>query len=318
MEDILKHSRAIEESWAYHNGCYVMLKDIALSPTTQGLNYGTGTFEGIQAYWDDGKEVLYILKLQEHFERFEQSCKILRINLQHTIDDFCDITLNILRKNDYRQDVYIRPLAYKLAYESGTAVGVKLSGLTAAISIFPVPVKKGGSKVGVHCAVSSWQRIPDNCAPVRAKITGLYVNIALGVDEVQSAGYDDAIFLNQRGTVAEASTSNIFLVRKGALITPPVSAGILEGITRSAIIELAARELGLLVVERDVERTELYQAEEIFLTGTAVQVTPVLAIDQRPVGSSKPGEITTRLQALYQEAVHGNNPSYAHWITPVV
>src|SRR5919205_3218325 len=235
---------ASDEEWAYHGGELVKMGDVRLSPATHGLNYGTGVFEGIRAYWNESRGTLQVLKLREHYERFETSCRILHVELPHTVDELCDITLEILRRNAPQEDTYIRPLAYK-AVES---VGVNLRG-ASELSIFTVPMGYYVELTGLRCAVSSWRRTADNAIPARAKCTGSYVNTALAVDAAHRAGYDDAIFLTGEGFVSEASAANIFLARKDGLVTPPVTADILEGITRDAVMELAARELDLPATE---------------------------------------------------------------------
>ena len=303
---------ASDAEWCYHGGEMVKMGDVRLSPATHALNYGTGVFEGIRAYWSESKGTLQVLKLREHYERFEKSCRMLRIELPNTVDELCDITLEILRRNAPRQDTYIRPLAYK----SATSVGVNLLG-GSELSIFTVPMGNYVELTGLKTCVSSWRRTADNAIPARAKCTGSYVNTALAVDEAHRAGYDDAIFLTQDGQVSEASAANIFLVRKGEIVTPPVTADILEGITRDAIMELADRELGIPVVERDVDRTELYAADEVFFSGTGFQIAPVVEVDGRPVGTGSMGPVAERLQSLYFDAARGDNSDYADWTIAV-
>ncbi len=303
---------ASDAEWAYHSGEFVKMGDIRLSPATHALNYGTGVFEGIRAYWSPTRGTMQVLKMREHYERFEKSCRFLRIELPHTIDELCNITLEILQRNAPREDTYIRPLAYKCA----TSVGVKLAG-EDQLSIFAVPMGNYVELTGLRCCVSSWRRTSDNSIPARGKLTGSYLNTALAVDEAQRAGYDEAIFLTQDGHVSEASAANIFLVRKGGLITPPVTADILEGITRDAVIELAEKELGMPVAQRDVDRTELYAADEVFLTGTGFQIAPVVQVDGRPVGAGEIGPVSERLQELYFGAARGENPDYADWTVAV-
>jgi branched-chain amino acid aminotransferase len=303
---------ASEAEWCYHCGELVKLGNIRLSPATHALNYGTGVFEGIRAYWNEGRGTLQVLKLREHYERFEKSCRMLRIDLPHTVDELCEITLEILRRNAPREDTYIRPLAYK----SAASVGVKLT-VEEELSIFTVPMGNYVELTGLRCCVSSWRRTPDTAIPARGKLTGSYINTALAVDEAQRGGYDDAIFLTQDGHVSEASAANIFLLRKGGLVTPPVTADILEGITRDAVMELAEKELGMPVMLRDVDRTELYVADEVFLTGTGYQIAPVVEIDGRKVGSGEMGPVAGRLQELYFEAARGDNPDYGHWTVAV-
>jgi branched-chain amino acid aminotransferase len=295
-----------DAAWCYHGGEFVKMGDIRLSPATNALNYGTGVFEGIRAYWSEGRGTLQVLKLREHYERFEKSCRMLRIDLPHTVEELCEITLEILRRNAPREDTYIRPLAYKAA----ESVGVKLA-LEEGLSIFTVPMGNYVELTGLRCCVSSWRRTPDTAIPARGKLTGSYINTALAVDEAQRAGYDDAIFLTQDGHVSEASAANIFLV------PPPVTADILEGITRDAVMELAERELGMSVMLRDVDRTELYAADEVFLTGTGYQIAPVVEIDGREVGTGEMGPVAARLQELYFKAARGDNPAYDHWTVAV-
>jgi branched-chain amino acid aminotransferase len=307
-----KSFAASDAEWSYHGGEFVKMGDIRLSPATNALNYGTGVFEGIRAYWNERRGTLQVLKLKEHYERFEKSCRMLRIDLPHTVAELCEITLEILRRNAPREDTYIRPLAYK-AVES---VGVKLA-VDDELSIFTVPMGNYVELTGLRCCVSSWRRTPDTAIPARGKFTGSYINTALAVDEAQRAGYDDAIFLTQDGHVSEASAANIFLMRKGGLVTPPVTADILEGITRDAVMELVENEFGMPVAKRDVDRTELYAADEVFLTGTGYQIAPVVEIDGREVGTGEMGPIASRLQELYFEAARGDNPAYDHWSVAV-
>lgn len=303
---------ASDAEWCYHGGAMVKLGDVRLSPATHALNYGTGVFEGIRAYWNEERGTLQVLKLREHYERFERSCRMLRIELPHTIDELCDITLEILKRNGPREDTYIRPLAYK----SVTAVGVNLKG-ESELSIFTVPMGDYVELTGLKVCVSSWRRTPDTSIPARGKLTGSYINTALAVDEAHRAGYDDAIFLTQDGHVSEASAANIFLVRKGQLITPPVTADILEGITRDAVMELADKEMEILVIERDVDRTELYAADEVFLSGTGFQIAPITEVDGRPVGTGSIGPVVEKLQELYFKAARGEWPEYADWTVKV-
>jgi branched-chain amino acid aminotransferase len=286
--------------------------DVRLSPATHALNYGTGVFEGIRAYWSEERGTLQVLKMREHYERFERSCRLLRVDLTNTVDELCDITLEILRRNAPREDTYIRPLAYKAAQ----SVGVNLKG-GSELSIFTVPMGNYVELTGLKVCVSSWRRTPDNAIPARAKCTGSYVNTALAVDQAHRSGYDDAIFLTQDGQVSEASAANIFLVRKGEIVTPPVTADILEGITRDAVMELAEKELDLPVIEREVGRTELYVADEVFLSGTGFQIAPVVEVDDRPVGTGSIGPVAERLQELYFKAARGGWDEYADWTVAV-
>ena len=303
---------ANDAEWCYHGGELQKLGDVRLSPATHALNYGTGVFEGIRAYWNEGRGTLQVLKMREHFERFERSCRMLRIELPLTIDELCETTLEVLRRNAPREDTYIRPLAYKAA----EAVGVNLRG-ESLLTIFTVPMADYVELTGLKVCVSSWRRTPDTSIPARGKLTGSYINTALAVDEAQRAGYDDAIFLTQDGHVSEASAANIFLLRKGRLVTPPVTADILEGIARDCVMELAEKELGMTVLERDVDRTELYAADEVFLSGTGFQIAPIVEVDGRPVGTGGIGPVAERLQELYFKAARESLDGYEDWTVAV-
>jgi len=300
-------------SYAYFQGGIVPLEQAKVSIATHALNYGTGVFEGIRAYWNKSQEQLYILKGPEHYERMLQSCRILKIQLSETLDEMMQATIDILQKTGYQEDVYIRPLAYK----ADPIIKVKLSGIRDELGIFTVPLGEYlDVNKGLHIGVSPWRRLDDNAIPTRAKATGSYINAALAVDDLIESGFDDGVMLTPDGHVAEGTAANLFMVRGDKLITSKVSDAILEGITRSSLIELA-RDAGLTVEERSIDRTELYVADELFLCGTGVQVAPVTKVDHRPVGSGLPGDRTLTLQQLYFDAVRGNNPKYHSWLTPV-
>lgn len=301
-----------DDEWGYHDREFVKIGDIRLSPATHALNYGTGVFEGIRAYWNEEKGTMEVLKMREHYERFVTSCKMVHIDLDHTVDELCEITLEILKRNAPTMDTYIRPLAYK----SANSIGVNLKH-EDTLTVFTAPMGNYVELTGLRCAVSSFRRTPDSSIPARAKTTGSYMNTALAVDAAHRAGYDDAIFLTQSGVVAEASAANLFIVRKGQLITPPPTADILEGITRDAVMELAKAELGLDTVQRDIGRTELYAADEVFLTGTGFQIAPVVEIDDRKVGDGTVGKVAGELQEMYFRAARGEWDKYDSWTVPV-
>jgi branched-chain amino acid aminotransferase len=297
----------------YHNGKFVRYGDVKIGLLTHGLNYGTGCFEGIRGYWNQTQEQLYIFRLQEHYERLHRSSGLLRVSLEETIAQLCARTTDLVRRNKFRQDAYIRPIVFKSAEE----IGVRLHGVGHDLSIVVVPHKPYlDSSKGLRATISSWRRVDDNCAPARAKLTGIYVGSALAKTDAVLSGFDEAILLTSDGHVAEGSAENIFLMRDGALITPQVSDNILEGITRLTVMELASAELGLKVVERSVDRTELYQADEVFFTGTAVGVSPVVEIDHRPVADGEIGKVSAALVHLYDDVVMGRLSQYSHWLTP--
>lgn len=305
---------ASQEGLAYFNGHIVPMSEANINIATHGLHYGTGCFEGIRAYWNAEQEQLYVLKLREHYERFAFSRRVLKIGEHESIDALCDVTVELLRRQGFRQDVYVRPVAYK----SSRTIKLALSSLDDTISIFGFPM---GNYVdisaGLSVCISSWRRASNNAIPVRAKTTGGYINCALAVDDAVSAGFDEAIFLTDSGTVSEGSSCNLFLVKNGKVSTPRAADDILEGITRGAVMDLAERELGIKTEVRAIDRTELYDADEIFFTGTGVQVSPVTRVDGRPIGSGAPGPLTMDLQQRYLRAARGDDPAYVSWCTPI-
>lgn len=302
--------------YAYYQDRIVPYGCVGFTAGTQGLNYGTGVFEGIRAYWDETAGRLHVVKLREHLERFAASAKLLHLDLGQSVDALAEATQELLVQNAYRGDTYIRPIAHKLQLLPGTGFGVRLRGLTTALSIYALPMPSRSAIEGVRCLVSSWRRIPDVSLPARAKITGSYANIALAVDEAHAAGYDDAILLNTRGNIAEASTANVFLVRDGRLVTPHPGADILAGITRGCVLEMADAN-GDVVVERDVARSELYAADEVFLTGTGCELVPVTEVDGRPVGDGAVGPVARRYARQYRDAVLGRDEIHGRWLTTV-
>ena len=309
----LRRGAAPDTAFAFLDGEFIPIRDAKVSVLTHAFNYGTGVFEGIRAYWNAEDEQLYGLHLKEHYQRLHRSCRIMRIGLPYTTEDLVGITLELLRKCNYREDAYIRPIAYK----SSPLIGVRLHDLDDAFTVFAVPF---GTYIdidrGISCGVSSWRRTDDNAIPARSKITGAYVNAALAKTEAQEAGFDEAIVLTQEGHVSEGSAENLFLVREGILTTPPASDNILEGITRSSILQLAA-DAGVPTAVRSIDRTELYIADEVFLCGTGAQISPVTSIDHRTVGKGEPGPITQKLSHTYFDAVRGRAPRYRSWVTPV-
>ena len=309
----LRRGAAPDTAWAFLDGEFVPIRDARVSVLTHAFNYGTGVFEGIRAYWNAADEQLYALSLKEHYVRMHRSCRIMRIALPYTADDLVGITLELLRKCGYREDAYVRPLAYK----SSPVIGVRLHDLEDSFTVFAVPF---GTYIdidrGISCSVSSWRRTDDNAIPARAKITGSYVNAALAKTEAQEAGFDEAIVLTQDGHVSEGSAENLFLVRDGVMHTPPGSDNILEGITRSAILRIAA-DAGIATSIRQIDRTELYIADEIFLCGTGAQISPVTSVDRRQIGTGERGPITAKISGIYFDAVRGKVPQYRSWLTPV-
>ena len=303
-----------EEGYAYFNGEIVPMGEAKVSVATHALHYGTACFEGIRAYWNAEQEQLYLLKLREHFERMTNSWNVLRMRPKESVDDLCHITVELVRKHGYRQDVYVRPLTYK----SARTIKLTLSTLEDAITIYTFPM---GNYVdisaGLSVCTSSWRRANSNAMPVRAKVTGAYINSCLAIDDATATGFDETIMLTHDGTVSEASSCNLFILRNGKLSTPALSEDILEGVTRNALIDMIRKEFDMPVEERRIDRTELYASSEIFMCGTGVQVSPVTSVDRRSVGTGKPGPFTMKLQKLYLSACRGENEAYRDWVTPV-
>ncbi len=300
--------------FAFFEGKIVPIGDAKISIMTHAFNYGTGCFEGIRAYWNEEEKQLFVFRLPEHYERIHQSARILFLNLKYTVEQLNAITLELLKKEGYQQDTYVRPLVYK----SGQGVGVQMNKVSDDFAIFTQPFGRYLDKEeGANVVISSWRRNDDNAIPARSKATGAYINSALIKTDAVLNGFDEALVLNNDGHVSEGSAENFFLVRNGKLITPPVSANVLEGITRSTIIQIAAEELGIQTIEREIDRTELYIADEAFFCGTGVQVAAISSVDHRPVGTGKMGPVVTRIRDLYFDVVKGKSPRYRQWCTPV-
>ncbi len=298
--------------WAFFEDEFVQLQDAKVGIATHALNYGTGVFGGIRAYWNEEEEQLYVFRINKHFARFLDSCKLLHIDLPYSVDDLSGIVLELLRRENYRQDAYVRPLAYK----STEDITPRLYDLDDSFACYTRP-QGNYIKLEVRAGVSSWRRVDDNSIPARGKITGAYINSAFARSEAHWNGYDEAIVLNQDGHVSEGSAENIFLVRNGVLVTPSVKDNILEGITRASVIHLAREELGIEVHERTVDRSELYLADEAFFTGTGAQVSAIVEVDHHQLSGGKTGPWTKKIQDLYFRTVRGRNSSYMHWLTPV-
>jgi len=299
--------------YAFFEGKFVPLSEAKIGVMTHAFNYGTACFEGIRGNWNADHETIYLFRAEDHYRRMLANCRLLKIDLRYNIEELCRLTVELVEKNGYREDIYVRPIAYK----SSQVVGVRLHNLEADFLVYVTPfgpyldVTKG-----IRCSVSSWRRIDDNMIPPRAKITGLYVNSALAKTEAVDNGFDEAILLTQDGHVSEGSGENIFLVMGGKLVTPPSWDNILIGITRDTVMKLAAQEVGIETVERTISRSELYIADECFLTGTAAHLSPVLEIDHRKVGNGQVGPITKELQNLYFSVLQGRTPKYHDWCTP--
>jgi branched-chain amino acid aminotransferase len=304
---------SLDDLTCYFEGQFVQLKDAKISIMTHAFMYGTATFEGIRAYWNEDQGRLYGLKVREHVERIRQSCRILLMKDVPSVDELTRLIIETVRRNGFREDVYIRPSFYK----STKAIGVRLHDLDNELCIVTLPF---GNYIdtanGVRLMTSSWRRNADEALPARGKITGGYVNMAFQKSEAELNGFDEAVVLTAGGHVNESSAANIFVIRDGVALTPPVSDDLLEGVTRKALVELMTNE-GIPTAERSIDRSELYVADEIFVCGTGVQVSPVIEVDHRPVGSGEVGPIGRLVRDRYFDAVRGNLPAYKHWLTPI-
>ena len=301
------------ELLAFFRGEFVPISQAKVSVMTHALHYGTGVFEGIRGNWNDDQGAVNIFRLREHYERLIRGARLLLLNIPYSVDELCDITVELVERNEHNQDIYIRPLVYKSAE---LVANLKLQELASDFTLITVPF---GNYLGsdlLHCCTSSWRRVDDPMIPARLKICGIYVNSILAKTEATMAGFDEAIILNQDGHVCEGSGENLFVVNDGRLITPCLEDNVLPGITRDTIVQLAQCELGLEVQERSIDRSELYLADEVFLTGTAAHLTPVVELDHRLIADGNAGPISSKLQKMYFDIVVGRNEKYRHWCTP--
>jgi branched-chain amino acid aminotransferase len=300
--------------YAYLRKQFVPLEEAKIGVMTHAFNYGTGVFEGIRGNWNAEDEAIYLFRPEDHLERLRASSRIMMIGIEETVEEMMAIVKKLVEMSGYAEDIYVRPLAYK----SAEVIGPQMHGVDSDLLVYLRPFGAYlDTEKGIRCQTSSWRRVDDTSIPARAKVTGLYVNSALAKTEAILNGFDEAIMLNHDGHVAEGSGENIAIVRGGVIITPGKEDNVLEGITLSTVRQLAQEELGIEVVERTIDRSELYIAEEVFLTGTAAHLSSVLEIDRRPVGDGSTGPITKKLQELYFKAITGRLPKYAHWCTPV-
>ncbi|MCW5879070.1 MAG: branched-chain amino acid transaminase [Anaerolineales bacterium] len=301
-------------NYAFFRGKIVPYSEAKVGVMTHALNYGTAIFGGVRGYWNEAEEELFIFRPHDHFQRLLNSARMMLMDIPFTREQLTELSIELLQKEGHRQDVYMRPMAYF----ADEIIGVKLHDLKTEVTIFSVPFDKYVSNdTGAHVTFSSWRRVDDNMIPARAKVAGAYVNTAFVKTDAVRAGFDEALVLGQDGHISEGSAENIFMVRNGALITPPVTDNILEGITRASILELAEKEVGIPVVQRSIDRTEVYIADEMFMTGTAAQVTAITKVDHRPVGDGQMGPVTAKLRKLYDDAVRGRLPKYRDWNYPV-
>ena len=294
----------------YFEGKIVPFEDAKVSVATHAFNYGTEVFGGIRGYWNDDKKKLYIFRPYDHYHRLINSARMMNMEVPFDEESLIQLTLDIVRVEGWQTDIYIRPLVYKADH----GIGVRLHDLKDELTIFSMPFKQYiKNDTDAHVTISSWRRLDDNMIPARGKVSGAYANSALIKTDAARAGFDEALVLNQDGHISEGSAMNIFMVRDDMVITPPVTDNILEGITRKTAMELTENELGLSIVERSIDRTELYICDEMFMTGSAAQIVAITKVDYRPIGKGKMGPITGKLRELFDDVVRARNPKYAHW-----
>jgi len=301
--------------FAFFQGRIVDISEAKVDIRTSALQYGIAVFEGIRNYYSVEDNCCYVFRMQDHYKRLFKNASVMMIDIKYSIDELCKTTLKLLKKENYTEDSYIRPFAYN----SGLKIGPKMTGVEQDLFIYTIPLGEYlDLSKPINVCVSSWSRIPDNCIPPRAKISGSYVNSAMQKTEALINGYDEAIVLTSYGQhVSEGSAMNVFLVKDGSLMTPPVSDDILEGITRDTVIKIAEDKLGLKTIERSIDRTELYTADELFFCGTGAQVSPIGTVDKRRIGTGAIGEITKKIQELYFQVVKNKIKDYSGWCTRV-
>jgi branched-chain amino acid aminotransferase len=294
----------------FFEGKIVPFDEAKVSVATHALNYGTAVFGGIRGYWNDDKKKLYIFRPYDHYRRLLNSGRMMNMHIPYDEEGLIQLTLDLVRKEGWQTDIYIRPLIYK----ADLGIGVRLHDLRDELTIFSMPFQQYvKNDTNAHVTISSWRRLDDNMIPARGKVSGAYANSALIKTDAQRSGFDEALVLNQDGHISEGSAMNIFMVRDRVVITPPVTDNILEGIVRKTAMELAKNELGLPVLERSIDRTELYICDELFMTGSAAQIVAITKVDYRPVGTGEMGPVTGKIRELFADAVRAKLPKYVHW-----
>ncbi len=303
-----------EPKFAFFEGKIVPFSEAKISVATHAFNYGTSVFGGMRAYWNDEKKKLYSFRPWDHFHRLLHSARLLCMEVSYDEESLLQIMLDLLHTEKWTEDIYLRPTFYK----SDMGIGVRLHDLKDDLTMWSLPFQKYiKNDTNAHVTISSWRRIDDNVIPARGKISGAYVNSALIKTDAARSGFDEALVLDQNGHVSEGSAMNVFMVRDGVVVTPPVSENILEGITRRSVMELIRNELGLPIAERPIDRTETTICDEFFMTGTAAQVVAVTRVDHRPVGKGTMGPVVSKIRELFEDVVRGRSEKYKHWVTEV-
>ena len=304
----------MSQEFYYMDGKYVPSDEAMIPVRTHAFLYGTSVFEGIRGYYNEQEDQIYAFRMKEHFERLLNSCKIMHMDPKPTLEEYMQITKDLLKKNNYRQDCYIRPEVYKSALK----IGPTLIDNTDSVLIFTIKLGNYfGEEKMLKVCISNWNRLEDNTIPPRAKVSGAYANTALMITDAKLAGFDECISLSASGHVAEGSAMNFFIVEGDTLVTTQTTSNILVGVTRNTILEIAKEELGLKVCEREIDRTELYTADEAFFCGTGAQIAPIGSIDNRTIGNGQTGEKTAAIAKLYYDIVRGKVEKYKKWCTPI-
>ena len=297
--------------YVWFDGKYIQTEKATIPITTHAIHYGTSIFEGIRGYWN--KKELNIFRLNDHVKRFRKSGQFYNISLKFTDKQITDAIIGICKKNNLKKSCYIRPFYFVGNYGINLHVTEKAP---THMAIFTFPFGDLFDKNGISAGIVSWRKFSDNSTPTQAKMGGNYLNSIIATQEAKQNGFDEAILLDQKGNVSEAPGENIFLVRDGKLITPSQSSSALEGITQDSIIKLG-KDLDLEVSQRTISQSELLLAEEIFLTGTAAEITPVTRINKKIVGNGKVGNITKKIMSEFTDIVMKQNEDYEHWLTGV-
>ncbi|MBR2526553.1 branched-chain amino acid transaminase [bacterium] len=299
--------------YVYHEEQFMPKEKAVIPVMTHAFLYGTAVFEGLRAYYNKEEDKTYIFRPKEHFERLLNSAKIMYMKELHTIDEYIKILKELLRKNNYKKDAYIRPIIYK----SAGRIGPHLIDNPDKYTLFTFPMDDYFENSGLNVCVSNWRRNSDNSIPPRAKINGAYVNASLISTDARLNGFDDAIVLSQSGKVAEGAAMNLFLIINGKLVTTTTTSEILTGVTRNTILTIAKEELNIEVEERVIDRSELYCADEAFFSGTGAQIAPIISIDKRNIGDGKVGKLVSKIQNLYNNVVRGKIEKYKDWCVSI-
>ena len=300
--------------YLFLNGGFVPYEEAKIHVLTPAVKYGATVYEGIRGYFVAEEDEIYLFRLDDHLQRLFQSMELAWMKPPFSLEDFRRNTIDIIKKNEFREDIHIRIMVFVLSDDGSMT---SLGPIGAAIAALPMGRGSSKSETGLHCGISSWRRISDSSTPPRIKCSGNYQNSRLAGVEASNHGYDNVLILNENGKLSEGAGSNVFMVRRGIPITPAVTNNILEGITRDTLIRLFHEKHGLKTEERDIDRTELYVAEELFYCGTAMEVVPIISVDKHLISEGRVGRLTQTIKKTYVETVRGRDPEHNGWRSPV-